>query len=130
MKTFEYILLLVCTGAILIGFKGFAQDTGNLTLPEINAVNAVVQPAQPAITYNKFWLSALSVQAPSPSKPVRLMATLIPYDGAGHTLNTHGVSVMVPDLFAAAGQNSGVAQAVGAVLQAVTGLCHAEGKCQ
>jgi len=129
MKTLEFLMLMFVV--VLVFSVGFvdAQST-NSTLPDINATNAVVVPASPAITYNKYWLSSLQIYSPAPNHPANLRAVLVPYDGAANVLQGHSVMINIPDVFTTAKTDATVAQAMGAALTAIESVCKSQGKCQ
>jgi len=118
------IFLWICLIA-LFARSSFADD-----LPSIESNEPIVVPATQEKTYSKYWMKSLSVYAPSPTEKTSLTAVFIPFDGQGSVLaEGHETILSQDDLFAVAGQDPSVAQAMGAVLIAMKNLCIAQEKC-
>jgi hypothetical protein len=96
----------------------------------IPATTPVVVPPGPQLTYDRWWLTNLMVNAGDPNKPVSVMAALkrqatLP-DGTKQ-LHPQAVTLSVPDVFAQAEKTPEVAAAISQLLAAITAIGKAQG---
>lgn len=59
------------------------------------AKNPYVTPAKSEVTYDKYWLSRLMVNAPNPSRPSRVVARFKPARDIQVESNVNGETVMI-----------------------------------
>lgn len=64
---------------------------------QIEASTPVVKPAEEEITYNKYWLANMRIEAGSPTRPVRLVASFVPARDVTAT-DENGNRVIVKEL--------------------------------
>lgn len=80
----------------------------------------VIVPAVAQQTYDAWWITNLSIQAPSPTGKVRAFATLVPYNSQTQAIKgDQPVSLSILDLFGAAQTDATISAAMTAIYAAV-----------
>jgi hypothetical protein len=96
----------------------------SIELPELIAADPI---SRPAVTYDRYWLQTLVMQAPSPTQKATATVILAPYSQADGSLLGQTVTLAVDDLFARAATDAQLAGAMAALVAAVQRLAADQG---
>jgi hypothetical protein len=111
--------------------------------PEFIANSASVVPATSEVTYNKYWMRRLVINAPDPQKKTKIVAEFMPCRDITITSNVNGVvtstsstelmpngkmsQLTIPDAFGLAAQDPNFANVMGAILTTALNIGVANG---
>lgn len=85
----------------------------------------IVIPATQAVTADGLWISNLSINAPSTTKPIRVSATIVPFvTSTGELFMDKSKTLTITDLSSTAGTDTSVAVAVNAIYAAIQSQVH------
>jgi len=87
------------------------------------ANSASVVPASAEVTYDKFWMKNMRVNAPSPDRPARLVVVLVPARDVGDTkelMPNAQIEIVVEDVFAYAANNASFAATLNDVFSRIS----------